>query len=288
MRTRSVALAAAGAPPAEGTAAPPLPDPRGSDAEDAVVRTRRVGAVDAMTSVAPELDARWLGGLRTLVAADSPNCFSEHVTMLASVAQLHKNHVEAVHLFRLVVDEYARLGFLLEKPPADDAATANGATADGGVPLSAVETAELFNSLGESLLEVHHYDAAGPTLTRAKVTLEHAADIEASSIASVEANEARMLSELGDEEQATALFAKCKKTTGHAAFEALEAHASASGGGEAAAADAANALVMIHVLHARVLQLYAAHCAKYGRHAEAAQYAAAQRELEVKYGFSSA
>ena len=122
------------------------------------------------------------------------------------------------------------------------------ASADGGdPPFTAVEMAELFNSLGETLLEAKHYGCAAPTLEVARLSLETADDIDASSIASVEANEARMLSELGEEAHASSLFERCKRTTSHAALEATIA-AQAPGGD-------ANALIMVHILHARVLQV---------------------------------
>jgi hypothetical protein len=137
--------------------------------------------------------------------------------MLASVAQLHKNHTEATFLFRLVLDEYDRAAPTESTPngaeasngcanghaPASSSSTAvgeGGGDGSDGVdgeakPLGVVEKAELYNSLGESLLEVRHYAAAAPVFALARSTLEGAEDVEASSIASVEANEARMLSE---------------------------------------------------------------------------------------------
>lgn len=48
-----------------------LPPPRGDEGEGDAVRARRVAAIDAMQSVAPELDERWQNGLRALVAAES-------------------------------------------------------------------------------------------------------------------------------------------------------------------------------------------------------------------------
>ena len=45
---------------------------------------------------------------------------------------------------------------------------------------------------------------------------------------------------------------------------------------------------MVHVLHARVMQLYGVHCAKHGREEEAQTMAAAVRTLELRYSFSSA
>ena len=113
--------------------------------------------------------------------------------MLASVAQLHKNHIEATYLFRLVLAEYETGGEANgeangELPSSPVAAGSGGSSAlatgggsssanghatdlsdiDGGEASSSnggdasgakkelghVERAELYNSLGESLIEV--------------------------------------------------------------------------------------------------------------------------------------
>ena len=276
-----------------------LASPKGSDSEAAGVRERRLAALDEMSGAASSLDTRWKAGLRGLVAGEPSTRFAEHATMLASVAQLHKNHVEAVYLFRLVIEEYERLeGGELHTLPATNGASSAQANGGGtlaaslggstvgssgqeetGSGLSEVERAELYNSLGESLLEVRHYAAAGPIFAKARAALEAAEGVEPSSIASVEANEARLLSERGELEEATKVFEKAMATTSKATGEALV---------KAANATDLSQVVMVHVLHARVLQLYGAHCAKHGRAEEAGRMAAAVRELELRYSFSSA
>jgi len=96
----------------------------------------------------------------------------------------------------------------------------------------------------------------------------------------VEANEARLLSEIGEVERATQTFERAKAVTGKAADDAL------ASGGDAGAEP--SQLIMVNVLHARVLQLYASHCTKHGREVEGRAMAQQVRELEVKYGFASA
>ena len=275
-RTAHVAAAAAGTPMGSGSA-----PPNGSATEEAGLRRARLDALDAQGSVAADLDERWQQGLRELIAGEPANRFAEHVTMLASVAQLHKNHAEAVYLFRIVVEEYGRIK--LAAGDDADAAADTGAKADPSVPLGAVERAELFNSLGESLLEVRHYDAAAPIFAEAKATLEEAEDVEASSVASIEANEARMLSETGRVDAASTLFDKAKETTTRATEDALAAAAETGGVG----AEDPGHVMMVHMLHARVLQLYAAHCKAHGREAEGGAMAATVKQLEAHYGFSS-
>ena len=207
--------------PDQGTSDPKGEEGSSSDPADA----KRLAAIDSASSVASDLDERWQNGLRSLVAGEASTRFAEHLTMLASVAQLHKNHVEAAYLFRLVLDEYERLD--KEKQAATPngtnghAANGNGHAANGNGShatnghhsengeaegeggeegaatgaLGGVEKAELLNSLGESLLEVKHYSAAQPIFALARKALEEAPDVEDSSVASVEANEARLLSE---------------------------------------------------------------------------------------------
>ena len=217
--------------------------PSGCDTEPAASRTARLAAIDAQHMIASDLDSRWQSGLRTLVAKEASSRFAEHVTMLASVAQLHKNHAEAVFLFRVVVDEYSHVqeGGKGEGEGEADAAQ----MPDESVGLGPVERAELFNSLGESLLEVRHYAAAAPIFKRAKETLEKADGVEDSSIASIEANEARMLSEIGQLDAAAALFDKAKAATTTATESALQS----------SIPDHSH-LMMVNMLHARVLQLY--------------------------------
>ena len=172
--------------------------------------------------------------------------------MLASVAQLHKNHAEAVHLFRIVAAEYEVQG------------------------MGSVERAELFNSLGESLLEVRHYAAAAPIFKQAKEMIENADDVEEYSVASIEANEARLLSETGKVDAAVALFEKAKATTTAATELALQR----------SVPDHSH-LMMVHMLHARVIQLYSAHCIKHGSAKEGEAMAQVVKGLEARYGFSS-
>ena len=273
-RTRSLAHASAAAGHA---AAGPL----GSADEPSDARGVRVAAIDALPGVAPDLDERWQGGLRGLVAGEPASRFAEHATMLASVAQLHKNHAEAAMLFRLVIDEYDKQERAAADATGSDAAAGGGAAAGGagaGAPLGDVEKAELFNSLGESLIEARHYAAAAPVLADAKRVLAASAEAEASSIASIEANEARLLSETGDAAGAAALFDKAREATTSATKAALQLAATSG--------DSSN-LVMVHILHARVLSLYAAYCKEHGRQAEGEEMAATVKHLESTYGFSS-
>ena len=53
-----------------------------------------------------------------------------------------------------------------------------------------------------------------------------------------------------------------------------------------AAADPSQ-IMMVHMLHARVLQLYASHCKKHGRATQAKAMSTVVSELEDRYGFSS-
>ena len=124
-----------------------------------------------------------------------------------------------------------------------------------------------------------HYSAAQPIFALARKALEEAPDVEDSSVASVEANEARLLSEQGEVEKAAEIFERARKATGSGASEALSL---AQMGG-----DTSN-LVMVHVLHARVLQLYGQHCMKHGREKEGEEMAASVKAMEVQFGFSSA
>ena len=73
-------------------------------ASAAAARSSRVAAaLDAMQSVAADLDASWMAGLQGLCAeaGEAAHKWAEHINMLASVAQLHKDWAEAALLFRL-------------------------------------------------------------------------------------------------------------------------------------------------------------------------------------------
>jgi len=73
-------------------------------ASAAAARSSRVAAaLEAMQSVAAELDASWMAGLQRLCAeaGEAAHKWAEHMNMLASVAQLHKDWAEAALLFRL-------------------------------------------------------------------------------------------------------------------------------------------------------------------------------------------
>ena len=73
-------------------------------ASAAAARSSRVAAaLEAMQSVAADLDASWVAGLQRLCAeaGEAAHKWAEHMNMLASVAQLHKDWAEAALLFRL-------------------------------------------------------------------------------------------------------------------------------------------------------------------------------------------
>ena len=62
-------------------------------------------ALDSASTAASDLDSRWLAGLHRLCEgeADPTGRAAEHLAMLASSAQLHADHMEAVYLMRLAL-----------------------------------------------------------------------------------------------------------------------------------------------------------------------------------------
>ena len=116
-------------------------------ASAAAARSSRVAAaLDAMQSVAADLDASWMAGLQRLCAeaGEAAHKWAEHINMLASVAQLHKDWAEAALLFRLANPTLQQLH------------------AEEGL-----EYAELLNSEGECLLELGCHHLAAPLFDRA-------------------------------------------------------------------------------------------------------------------------
>ena len=69
--------------------------PAAAAAAAAAARSVRVGvALEAMAAAAAEVDDVWQAGLRALCAVEGEHKWAEHVNMMASVAQLHKDWVE--------------------------------------------------------------------------------------------------------------------------------------------------------------------------------------------------
>ena len=70
---------------------------------DKISRVRT--ALDSASTAASDLDSRWLAGLHRLCEgeADPTGRAAEHLAMLASSAQLHADHMEAVYLMRLAL-----------------------------------------------------------------------------------------------------------------------------------------------------------------------------------------
>ena len=110
-----------------------------------------------------------------------------------------------------------------------------------------------------------------PKLAMARETLEAQNGADDPAAASVRANQARLLSEAGELEAAQRVFEAARETT--LAATRLRGDESK--------------LVMNHILHARVLQLYAGHCATAGKVAEAEELRAAVRDLELRFGFAT-
>ena len=75
-------------------------------ATSAALSSRVAGALDAMQAVAADLDASWMAGLQQLCTegGEAAHKWAEHVNMIASVAQLHKDWAEAsaAAIFRIV------------------------------------------------------------------------------------------------------------------------------------------------------------------------------------------
>ena len=134
-----------------------FPVPTGEAEEEA--RASFLERLDSAGGAAAELDTRWKDGLQRLCEGEASTKWAEHVVTLASVAQLHKGHVEAVFLFRLAEPAYhARHA---ESAAAMESGAAEDVAAQAAAIELALEMAELANSLGESLLELRHHGPAG-------------------------------------------------------------------------------------------------------------------------------
>ncbi|KAL1528048.1 hypothetical protein AB1Y20_009415 [Prymnesium parvum] len=241
----------------------PLPSER--EAAAACLGTR----LDALSGAAAELDARWIGGLRRLCEDDPPFKWAEHVVMLGSVAQLHKSHAEAIYLFRLATPAY-------KERLAESEGSAGDATGDSASASDiSLEVAELMNSLGESLLELRQHAPAARAFEEAHVQVVKAQGENDPSVASVEANQAKLYADQGESQKALALFQRAHAVTLAASEDSL-----------ATAADGSK-LVMNQALHARVLKLYGDFLGTQGRDAEAAEMKRKMEQLEVKYGFTT-
>uniref|UniRef100_A0A7S3F5K0 Uncharacterized protein n=1 Tax=Haptolina ericina TaxID=156174 RepID=A0A7S3F5K0_9EUKA len=139
-----------------------------------------------------------------------------------------------------------------------------------------MEYAELLNSCGESMLELRNYDAAREVFKIAHAQVVSAHGISDASVASVEANQAKLLSETGEMERARDLFERSHATSQSARDASLKANEELS------------KLVMNQALHARVLKLYAEFLRRQGgaeAEAEAAGMEKEVKELEGSYGF---
>ena len=273
-RTRSLAHASAAAGHA---AAGPL----GSADEPSDARGVRVAAIDALPGVAPDLDERWQGGLRGLVAGEPASRFAEHATMLASVAQLHKNHAEAAMLFRLVIDEYDKQERAAADATGSDAAAGGGAAAGGagaGAPLGDVEKAELFNRSARA--------------SSRRATTRRPRRCSPTRSASSRRPRRRRRRRLR-RSRPTRRGSSRRRATPPAPPRCLTRRARRRTSATKAALQLAatsgdsSTLVRVHILHARVLSLYAAYCKEHGRQAEGEEMAATVKHLESTYGFSS-
>lgn len=74
-------------------------------AAKAAIKTARLAAIDKQADAAADLDARWQQGLLRLVAGEGAGRWAEQLAILASVAQLHKNHEECIYLFGLIEED---------------------------------------------------------------------------------------------------------------------------------------------------------------------------------------
>lgn len=214
--------------------------------------------LEAMGGAAVEMDERWLQGLKGLCTGEAEHKWAEHVNMLASVAQLHKDYAEASFLFRLAHPTLRSL---------------HGS--------EGLDYAELLNSEGECLVELGCYDAAAPAFDAAHDAVVATNGDDDPSVASIEANQANVLSNTGQHTRADELFARAMRLMG-------ESVAKLDGQPLQPAQPEDTSLFMVQVMHARVLKLFADHEERVGGRAEhaAALYAEAKR-LEETYGFLS-
>ena len=227
-------------------------------AEAALGSSRVAAALEAMGGAAVEMDERWLQGLKGLCTGEAEHKWAEHVNMLASVAQLHKDYAEASFLFRLAHPTLRSL---------------HGS--------EGLDYAELLNSEGECLVELGCYDAAAPAFDAAHDAVVATNGDDDPSVASIEANQANVLSNTGQHTRADELFARAMRLMG-------ESVAKLDGQPLQPAQPEDTSLFMVQVMHARVLKLFADHEERVGGRAEhaAALYAEAKR-LEETYGFLS-
>jgi hypothetical protein len=221
-----------------------------------------------------------MAGLQQLCTegGEAAHKWAEHVNMIASVAQLHKDWAEASLLFRLANP-------VLKQLHAEEG----------------LEYAELLNSEGECLLELKCHHLAAPLFDLAHTAVATAQGSDDASVASIEANQAAVLSASGQGQRAETLFAAALERIRTSAVALEEEEAAQQGqqqgqGGEARAEEQSN-LFMVQVMQARVLKLYAAHeeaTAPHAAHAEAQarqEHAKTLRaealRLETTYGFCS-
>jgi len=228
--------------------------------------------LDTQGEAAASSDKVWQDGLAALCALESRSTakvsrWAEQIVMLASVAQLHRSHAEAVFLFRIAQPEYKVRSESSDQKRAEW--EQEGVTAEDVL----LEHAELLNSLGESLLELRHYEGARTVFAAAHAHVVRAQGDGDASAASVEANQAKLYAETGEVEQGRSLFERAHSASQAARDESL------------AASDDVSKLVMNQALHARVLKLYAEFLQNQGSPAEAEAMRTEMKLLETTYGF---
>ena len=202
-------------------------------ATSAALSSRVAGALDAMQTAAADLDASWMAGLQQLCTegGEAAHKWAEHVNMIASVAQLHKDWAEASLLFRLANP-------VLKQLHAEEG----------------LEYAELLNSEGECLLELKCHHLAAPLFDLAHTAVATAQGSDDASVASIEANQAAVLSASGQGQRAEVLFAAALERIRTSAVALEEEEAAQQGqqqgqGGEGRAEEQSN-LFMVQARHA--------------------------------------